>query len=466
MKFYGRKEEKKKFEAFLNRDDFQAAILYGRRRVGKTALIQECLKGRKEKILFFTSGQTAASFNLNAFSKVLSNTFPELGKARFDDFESALDYVFQKAKEEKVILVLDEYCYLRGTMPEIDDILLRLIDRNQDAHLKLILCGSVVSVMKEVLLEENPLHGRFRLKMEVLPFDYFSSAAFFHSLSAEDKFSYYSLFGGIPLYLSYVDPNKSFSENIQELLIERNSVLEAEIKTTISMEYAKFENASVLLSLLASGKKKYYDLKETYYAMTRHRGGFEYLLKQLMEAGFIRKIFPINKKEDNKKSFYQFNDNLLQFYSLYLFNEQSRNYLPAEVVYEKKIKEALEKEYLPKKFEDVSREFLIRMNKKGRVRELFLDIGTYYFDNPKRHRNGPFDVVTLDDKGYVFYECKYTKDKIGLSVVREEEERVRSLGLCGTRLGFLARNGFDNEMKEKDYVLYELKDYYDESLED
>ena len=114
---------------------------------------------------------------------------------------------------------------------------------------------------------------------------------------------------------------------------------------------------------------------------------------------------------------------------------------------------------MPKCFEDICRQYLVRLNRKGKTDEIFEKIGKYYYDDPKEKKNGEFDIVTLDDKGYIFYEAKFRKEPITESIVQNEIRQVKQTGLECYRYGFFSRSGFTCE-EGTNCILIELRELY------
>ena len=115
------------------------------------------------------------------------------------------------------------------------------------------------------------------------------------------------------------------------------------------------------------------------------------------------------------------------------------------VCYDKYISKDFEEQYVPRKFEEICRQYLIRQNKAGNIDPVIEKIGKYYYDDPKKKTNGEFDVVTLDEKGYVFYEVKFRKNPVSKSMIDEEIEQVKLTGLNCYKYVFFARSGFSQE---------------------
>ena len=195
MAFYGREQQQKKMDRLLSKSGMQAALIYGRRRVGKSELIKQCLKKTDTLQLYYECKQTTEMNNVESLCALISEQLrlPTLG---FANMELVLDYLFHRSEQEDLILVLDEYPYLRETVKGMDSVLQSLIDRYKDkSALKLVICGSYVDTMKSLLARENPLYGRMDLVIDLEPMDYYESALFYPSYSSEDRVRLYSVFG-------------------------------------------------------------------------------------------------------------------------------------------------------------------------------------------------------------------------------------------------------------------------------
>ena len=124
--------------------------------------------------------------------------------------------------------------------------------------------------------------------------------------------------------------------------------------------------------------------------------------------------------------------------------------MDSDVFYEKYIQQDFEENYVPHKFEEICRQYLIRQNRIGNIDPVLEKIGKYYYDDPKTRSNGEFDVVSEDEKGYIFYEVKFRKRKISQEVIDEEIQQVKNTGLNCYKYVFFSRTGFT--VKETDTV--------------
>ena len=172
-----------------------------------------------------------------------------------------LKYIFELSVKEKIILVLDEYPYLRENIKGMDSILQSLVDKYKDtSKLTLIILGSYVEVMRSLLEHSNPLYGRVDLTIDLKQMDYYESAYFYPNFSVEDKVRIYSVFGGIPYYNRLIDDSKSVKDNIIELIASSGARLENEVSMYLNAEISKITNANEVFEALSRGYTRYSDI--------------------------------------------------------------------------------------------------------------------------------------------------------------------------------------------------------------
>lgn len=461
MEFIGRKRELARLTREIKAERQSAVLIYGRRRVGKSELIKQCLTESNTRSIYYECKETSEQNNLESLSVLVSEVF-ELPPLGFTNLEALFEHIFNLAQKSPLTLVLDEYPYLRSTTKGLDSILQVLLDKHRDSsQLTLILCGSFVEVMKSLLERENPLYGRIDLTIDLKPMDYFDASQFYPSFSAEDKVRLYSVFGGIPYYTRLIDKNLSVRENVIELISEPGARLENEVSMYLKSEISKIVNANEVFGALAQGYSKYRDLLAQSHVSSAPT--MVDVLDRLIRMELVQKQVPINDRLNKKKSSYHIIDGLSLFYYRYVFRYASqRTFLDPTVFYNRYIAEDFETNYVPHAFEEVCRQFLIRKNRLGELPELFDEIGKYWYDNPATKTNGEFDVVTRDLRGYIFYEVEFRSTPISQAIIDEEIEQVNATGLDCYAYGFFSRAGFDEDIPEDSRLqLYDIAQLYE-----
>ena len=458
MNFIGRTQELKKLSKVINNDSQQFALIYGRRRVGKSELVKQALKQCDAKAVYYECKQVSEASNTASLGDILSETM-SLPKLGYTSIEALLKYIFELSEQEKIVLVLDEYPYLKRDVKGMDSILQALLDTYKDrSHLTLIILGSFVETMKSLLEHKNPLYGRADLTIDLKQMDYYESAAFYPDFSDEDKVRAYAVFGGIPYYNRLIDDSMSVKDNIIELIAAPGARLENEVAMYLNAEISKITNANEVFEALAAGFTRYSDILSQSHVSSGPT--LVDVLDKLIKMELVGKVTPINDPGNKKKAAYVIVDNFSQFYYRFIFKFSSQmKIMDPDVFYDKYIAADLDAAYVPRRFEDICRQYLIRQNKAGNIDPVIEKIGKYYYDDPINHTNGEFDIVTEDERGYAFYEVKFKKDPVTEQDIQTEIEQVKRSGLNCCKYAFISRSGFAG--KKIDGVEYiELKSLY------
>ena len=462
MIFHGRKQELAELKSAYSTDNFEGILVYGRRRIGKTELIKESIRDFSGKMIYYEAKLVSEQSNLASFSEIIGAAYG-IPQPNFPSFEKAVEFVFTRAADEKTILIIDEYPYLREKIEGCDSIFQSVIDRHiNSANLKLILCGSYIGTMVKLTQDSNPLFGRFSHKLKINQLDYYESAEFYPSFSPEDKVALYSVFGGIPYFLQFIDENISVKENIISLIASPQARLLSEIEQTLTGEIRKISNANEVFSAVAAGYKKFADILS--HSHVSSSPTLADILRKLCEMEIIEKTYPINDERE-KKSIYTISDRLTLFYFRYIYRHLSYfAVMNPEDFYNEFIEENFLRDFVPHCYEIIARQFLVRQNKAGKIRPVLYNIGKFYYDDPKNKCNGEFDLVTVSRDGYDFYEVKFTDKPVSDAVVNEEISQLEKAGVNANKLGFFSKSGFQISEMEK-YILYDIKDVYDVSRE-
>lgn len=450
--FIGRVEQLTKIKKTIKKNDMATILIYGRRRVGKSELIKEVLRHSSIRSIYYECKQVTEQSNTASLGELVSEQFnlPPLG---FSTIEGILDYLFKMSIDEELILVLDEYPYLRENVRGMDSILQTLIDKYRDqAKIKFIILGSYVGVMKSLVEHANPLYGRMDLVLDLKQMNYQESALFYPKFSDEDKVRIYAVFGGIPYFNRLIDDSISVKENIIDLIASSGARLENEVSMYLNAEISKLANANEVFETLAKGYSRYSDI----LAQSHVSSGPTLIdvLDRLIKMEIVAKIAPINDANNKKKMGYYICDNLSLFYYRYIFRYSSQmKIMNPETFYDKYIHKDFEEKYVPKQFENICQQYLIEKNRNGEMEPIFERIGKYYYDDPINKKNGEFDIVTEDENGYVFYEVKFRKEPITKSMIEKEIQQVKNTGLNCYKYVFISKSGFDcQETKDTKFI--------------
>lgn len=442
--FIGREKDLKALSAELSTWKKKTAVLiYGKRRVGKSTLINEAAKVFDGIVVNHLCVMSTFEGNLELIYKSVSESL-SLPNIRFDSLFAMMDYL--GSLEKKILLIIDEYPYLKQTKKknEVDSCMQALIDRLPE-NVKLILCGSYITIMKELLAEDNPLFGRFTLIQHIHDFDYYDAAKFYPDLPVMEKVAFYGVFGGSPYVLENLETDKSVKDNIIRLLLPETGIIRSHIENVMLKEIQKSFDARILESL-GNGKKKYTEIREQ--LGSSETGLLDKQLKILLDMETIRKTEPINRRNDRKKQFYEITDNLMRFYFSFIFGTAGTiTRIGEEQYYDRNIDRTLE-QFIGRRFEGIVLQYFHRMAVQGKYPDIE-DFGSYWYDDPVNKTNGEFDcVIKRTGDLYDFYECKYFDRTMTLEECEQEKEQLERIqGIEVTGIGFVCAGGFDCENK-------------------
>jgi len=437
--FIGRESELKYLNNLYDANNLQFPVIYGRRRVGKTALINEFVKDKDT--IYFTGIETNAKQNLENFSKSIFTYTTGLTTAPvFSSFQEALEYVFNLAEKKRIVLVIDEYPYVAKTYKALASILQVQIDRHKDtSKLFLILCGSSMSFMEELVLGyKSPLYGRRTAQFKILPFDFFESRKYFKKFSDIDIATIYGIVGGTPQYLLQMNDSLSVEENIKKSFLNTRSYLFEEPNNLLQQEVREPAIYNAIISAVAMGSTK---LSEISSKVGEETSACSAYLKNLISLGIIKKETPMTEKS-TKKTIYVIADNLFRFW--YRFVPSNISIIQKEMIdlAFKNIEEQLSA-YMGAVFEEICKQYLWELNKKGIAAITFTDLDRWWGNDPKNKCETEIDIMgTADDKSALFCECKWTNEKVDTTVLDTLIERSRLFHYTNVHLYLFAKTGF------------------------
>lgn len=457
--FLGRAAELKAIRDELSSWNRKTAILvYGKRRVGKTTLIREAASDFSGVTINHLCVQSTFEGNLELICRSVSQALG-LPNMQFDSLFSLM--AFLRGQEKQFLLIIDEYPYLKQTRKqnEVDSYMQAVIEQ-LPSNVKLILCGSYISIMKELLAESNPLFGRFSLILHLHDFDYYDAARFYPDLPVREKAAFYSVFGGSPYVLENLNTQASLRDNIQRLILPDTGLVRSHIENIMLSEIRKNYDIRIL-EVIGNGKKRYSEIADLLKA--EDTGLLEKQLKILQNMETIRKTEPINQQDKKKKKFYEITDNLMRFYFTFIFGSAGTlSRIGAEQFFLMSIDGERLRQFISRRLEGIVLQFFHRKAGYDDYRDL-VDFGSYWYDDPVTRTNGEFDcVVKRQGEKYDFFECKYFDRKMTLDECRQEEQQVRRQpGLRVNRLGFVSMEGFAFE-NQNDYILMDGNSLYSE----
>ena len=457
--FIGRERELVALNKLYESNKFEFAVIYGRRRVGKTALINEFIN--EKKAIYFMGVESNAKQNLENFSKSIMEFASGIEtESSFLSFQAAIEYVFKLAEKERIILAIDEYPYVARSSKSLASTLQLLIDKYKDtSNLMLILCGSSMSYMEDhVLAYKAPLYGRRTAQMKLLPFDFEETCRYFENLSDEDKALIYGVAGGTPQYLLQMDDKLSVEDNIKNTYLNPISFLYEEPTNLLKQEVREPAIYTAIITAIATGSSRMSEISSKVGEDTNVCTNY---IKNLMNLGIVQKETPYGEKA-SRKSVYSIEDNMFRFW--YRFVPENASIISrgaAELAYNR-IEPHLP-DYMGAVFEEICKQYLWSLLLKGKSAIDFMDIGRWWGTNTRTRKQVEIDIMgTADKNTALFGECKWRNEKTDLNVLEALIEKSELFGYQHKYYYLFAKAGFTkgcidkvNEMANVTLVTYE-----------
>lgn len=405
MEFIGREHELAVLESHYASGRFEFAAVYGRRRVGKTRLLREFVRGKKA--VFFTGTRAAGNVNLQSFQQALAQN---LGiRTGTTGFLEQLRALLPLARQERLILVIDEYPYFDENVEGAMSFLQQFIDLEaEDTRLFLILCGSSMHFMKHQLLgRESPLYGRRTFQLEVHPLDYYECQRFLPGRTPEELVAVYGMTGGIPQYLSLfrtgdlmTDAVAAFVADDGLLAVEPEELFLSELK-----DPAKYTAVTIAL---AGGRSR---TKELADAIGLAPPEVSACLQDLIDLEYVQRVTPIGERSGTRRTQYFLRDNLLRFYYRVILPSRAELAAAPPEQAQTLLSAALPA-YLGHVFEDLCGQFLLRRG--------YTALGRWW-GKDRTGEERELDVVALRQRNGrtegAFGECKFPSEEPTESVL-------------------------------------------------
>lgn len=442
--FIGREREMATLNHLYQSDKFEFVVIYGRRRVGKTALINQFIQDKEA--IYYMGVESNSKQNLENFSKNIMEYKVNIQvDTSFLSFQAALEYVFQLAEKERLVLAIDEYPYVARSSESFASTIQLLIDKYKDhSKLMLILCGSSMSYMEDhVLSYKAPLYGRRTAQMKIQPFDFFDTCQYFCNFSDEDRALVYGMVGGTPQYLLQMDDRLTIEENMKNTFLNPNSFLFEEPENLLKQEVREPALYNAIITAIATGSSRVAEISTKVGEQSSVCTNY---LKNLMALGLIQKETPYGEKT-SRKSIYSINDNMFRFWYRFIPENNSIIVRGATNLAYKRIEPHLS-DYMGKVFEEICKQYLWKLLLDGNCPIEFNDLGRWWGTNPSTHNQEEIDIMGEQDKNTaLFGECKWTNQKVDTGILETLLKRSQLFHYSKIQLYLFAKTGFTEGCK-------------------
>ena len=457
--------------AFVDREDYldelfarydrstaDLLVIYGRRRIGKSALVRQSIDGRTDAV-YWQATQETAEAQLSNFVDAAADVFPAIQDTR-RDWEALLRFL----GDRDAIVVIDDFPYL----VESDDTVQSKFQRVWDTHLEetglsLVLVGSSISVMEEkVLAGGSPLYGRRTHVIDLPPLTPGDAAAFYPADDPDGILRSWAVFGGTPYYLQAINQSRSLAENIQSLVLSEHGLLYNEPEFLLRSELGIREPRTyyTLLRAMARGRRETSEIAGFAGLDTHSIGSY---LTKLRRLRLVERDIPVTADPNSTRtSRYRLSEPLFTFWFRFVYGQQDRLAQLGDAAYEQLVEPEFSA-YMGNRFEIAAQRALPRL-----VERSYLGVGYWW------HAHHEVDVVGLADDGtLVAGECKYTTESMTPGDLQSLEASAREIRwtppegsepamiyCCFSRSGF-SDDLIDTATDRADVHLFDVADVVD-----
>ncbi len=454
MKFLGREKEILDLEKEYARDG-GFVVIYGRRRIGKTTLIKQFIKSKTA--FYFLATKEVESQSMKRFAGVIARTTGNsvLQKAAFSDWLDLFQAVADYKPNEKKILVIDEFPYLVKVNDSFPSILQNAWDEIlKDSNVMLILCGSLISMMKKHALSyESPLYGRRTAQMRIAPLP-FTTVYENQKLSFEEAAGQYSITGGVPKYMEFFSDGQPLYEQIKENVLSKNGFLYEEPNFLLTDEVQVPTNYFSIIKVIADGNHK---LGTIAGILGLETSALTPYLKTLSELGFIEKQVPVTEKnaEKTRKGLYFISDNFLRFWFRYVYPYKGELEIDNMQISLDELDKDFKEKFLAFAYKDICKEIFARLCSDKAIDFTPSKIGSYWLND--KSGNTQIDVMAVDtvNKRLFAGECKYHNQPVDADVYFELVKKVDNSAEIKSAFkgytviyGVFSKSGFTSRMTD------------------
>ena len=422
--FIDRETEMETLQNEYNRNGSSLVIMYGRRRVGKTTLISEFIKDKPA--LFFLASEESEAQNRNAFKDKAADFLESelLKNADIKNWEVIFKTIADTSFDSKPVIVIDEFQYIGKSNPAFPSIFQRIWEETlKDKPVMVILCGSLISMMKSQTLSYNsPLYGRrtAQIRLKQIPFRYYQE--FFPGKNRRELIEMYSVTGGVPKYIELFSETDDIYKSIQRCVLNRSGYLYDEPHFLLQQEVTEIGSYFSIIKAIAAGNSK---LSAISTVLEIKSTGLTKYLKTLIDLDILEREVPVTEEnpEKSKKGLYRIKDNYIRFWFAFVYPNMSFIESGNSRIVMNKIRKGLISGHTAFVYEDVCRERMWDLNAE--------DCWPFHFSKIGRWWDGKneIDIAAIDpeEKNLILGECKFWQEPVGINIFRELEQKSGSV---------------------------------------
>lgn len=317
LSFLNRNKEINKINKAIKDKDSTLIIVYGRRRCGKSRLLQHILR---EQDIYFLADQRETALQIEALANEIERTIPNFASVHYPSWDALLINLNDRIKRNSC-LILDEFPYLVQSSPELPSILQRFLDSQVKKNFNLIICGSSQRMMRGIVLDSTaPLYGRAKEILKIKPLNPgWISDAF--SIDAFEAIKLYSTLGGIPRYWELAKDYNNLDDTFKYLILDKDGILHDEPMRLLLDDMRSATQPYSILTLIGNGSHR---LSEIAGRLGKPSNSLTRPFATLIDLDYVRRDLPFGESiKSTKRTLYKLKDPFLTFYFTFVMPNKS-----------------------------------------------------------------------------------------------------------------------------------------------
>lgn len=447
MRFVNRENELSFLQSEYQKSESSLVVVYGRRRIGKTCLINEFLRGKRG--VYFLATEESESQNIKAFQTAIAEFTADhvLAAAVVSEWGVLFKALLRACNNERVVIVIDEFQYLskgNAAFPSVFQKIWDTLLKNENCMV--ILCGSLITMMTgQLLTYGSPLYGRRTGQIKLKQIAFKEYHAFFPSFTARQRIEFYAVTGGVPRYIEMFAGESDIFTAVEKLVVSRQSYLYDEPHYLLQHEVHEIGSYFSIIRSIAAGNHKISTISAD---IAVNQTNLPKYLKTLIDLDIIERQVPVteNNPEKSKMGLYRITDNFIAFWFTFVYPQKSRLEQNNTAYVMDMLKKTFVERHVAFVYEDICRAAMWTLAEKGNF--TFARVGRWW------NKNTEIDIIALNDdtKDIIFGECKYTASPMDTDIwydlLEKKKEVPWNKEIRNESFVFFSMNGFTRRMHE------------------
>lgn len=440
MEFYDRHKELKRLKDALTGKHGKLVVVYGRRRIGKTRMLQQLVKTSD---IYFIADQRETKLQIVSFAKEVASRIETFDKVTYPDWEVFFMSLAQRAAKGTTIFI-DEFPYLVRSAPELPSVLQKMLDRKEKLDFNLVLSGSSQQMMQKMVIDNHsPLYGRASevIRLTAIRPGWLPKALNCSYSAAVEEFC---VWGGVPRYWEIRKESGSLKEAIVHQVLDKHGILHEEPMRLFLDDTRDTVQLHTLISIIATGANRLSEIASRIGKPATH---LNRPLQRLIELGYIKRETPYGAlRRNTKKTLYKVSEPFMLFYYRFVVPEKTTLELGYVDQIFKQIFENQFSRHCSEVWETMCREALPNLFDHN-----IFQPGSRWWGNNSEHQQMELDIVanSVDEQEIVIGEAKWSSSRNLSVVIKALKKKVATFPFTQNRRIILALFVKLDTLKEK-----------------